>query len=261
MATQMKTRPSAGADSFQRRQKSPLASSERAQAYLQERDSTLEVAQEAGVVYLPLSALCSPDLQDQRHVLEKWVDSLIFPLWASDGRRGYAGRTLRLWKPSMDENEHKELLEASGKQTGGSEQHQIRRWRKTNPAGYFGVSSRRLAPCVVVVEGAFDRLALLAAGLEPAHVMALIGTALQVETLPLQVQSVVLALDGDESGQKAAQKVAGQVQAAGLTAPICAVPEDGQGTDWSERWRRVPDGDGTFPVFEAWSAGYAHVQV
>ena len=236
-----------------------LAASERAQAYLQERAIPLEVAQAAGVVYLPPAALNSADLWCQRPLLEKWVDSLIFPLWAASGQRGYAGRTLRLWEPGMDENKHKELLEAHARQTGGNEQSKIRRWRKTNPAGYFGVSPRSLAPCVVIVEGAFDRLALLAASLPAPDVLAVIGTALQVETLPLQVQSVVLALDGDESGQKAAQKLAGEVQAAGLAVTMCPVPEDGQGKDWSERWRCVSDGDGVYPVFEGWSSGYTHV--
>ena len=103
------------------RMRDALASSERAQAYLQERAIPLEVAQAAGVVYLPPAALNSADLQGQRHLLEKWIDALIFPLWASDGRRGYAGRTLRLWEPEMDENEHKELLEAHARQMGGSE--------------------------------------------------------------------------------------------------------------------------------------------
>src|SRR5207248_750633 len=101
------------------RMRTALASSERAQTYLQERAIPLEVAQAAGVVYLPPAALNSPDLQGQRPLLEKWMDALIFPLLASSGQRGYAARTLRLWEPGMDENKHKELLEAHTKQAGG----------------------------------------------------------------------------------------------------------------------------------------------
>jgi hypothetical protein len=149
------------------RMQTALASSERAQSYLHERANPLEVAQAAGVVYLPPLALKSPDLREQQHLIAKWVDRLIFPLWAADGRRGYAGRTLRLWKPGMDENEHKRQLDECDGQPGKDERHKVRRWRKTNPAGWFGVGSKLLAPCVVIVEGAFDRLALLAAGLEP----------------------------------------------------------------------------------------------
>jgi DNA primase len=237
------------------RMRTALVQSERAQAYLRERAIPLEIAQATGVVYLPSSALRSPDLQAQRGLIEKWVDRLIFPLWAADGRRGYAGRSLRLWKPGMDENEHKHLVEEFDKQAGKDERRKIRRWRKSNPAGYFGVGPKSLTSCIVVAEGAFDRLALLAAGLESSHVIALVGTALQAEVLPLQVQSVVLALDGDESGQKAAQKLRGELQVAGLAAALCVVPQDGQGKDWSERWRLVPDGEGVYPVIEAWVAG------
>lgn len=242
------------------RMRAALESSERAQAYLRERAIPLEIAQAAGVVYLPPAALKSPDLQAQRRLVEKWVDRLIFPLWAANGRRGYAGRTLRLWKPGMDENKHKRLVEEFDARTGKDERRKIRRWRKTNPAGYFGVGSKSLAPCVVVVEGAFDRLALLAAGMESPDVIALVGTALQVEMIPLQVHAVVLALDSDESGQKAAQKLRSELQAAGLAATQCAVPRDEYGKDWSERWRRVPKQDGVFPVFEAWVNGYTCIE-
>jgi hypothetical protein len=179
------------------RMRTALVQSERVQAYLRERAIPLEIAQAAGVVYLPPSALKSPDLEAQRTLVEKWADRLIFPLWAADGRRGYAGRTLCLWKPGIDENEHKCLVEEFDKQAGKDERRKIRRWRKTNPVGYFGVGFKSLASCIVVVEGAFDRLALLAGGLESPDVIALVGTALQAEILPLQVQSVVLALDGE----------------------------------------------------------------
>ena len=91
--------------------------------------------------------------------------------------------------------------------------------------------------------------------------MALVGTALQVEALPLSVQSVVLALDGDESGQKATQKLADDIEAAGLAVTLCPVPDATYGKDWSERWRRAPDpvGDGIYPIFEAWSTGHNYV--
>jgi hypothetical protein len=141
----------------------------------------------------------------------------------------------------MDENEHKHLLDEYDSQAGKDGQRKIRRWRKTNPAGWFGVSPSLLAPHVIVVEGAFDRLALLAAGLGAHELLALVGTVLHVETLPLQVQSAVLALDGDDPGQKAARKLAGELQVAGLRTTLCTMPQDDYGKDWSERWRRMPD--------------------
>jgi hypothetical protein len=113
---------------------------------------------------------------------------------------------------------------------------------------------------MIVVEGAFDRLALLTGGIESYDVLALVGTTLQVDTLPLQVQSLVLALDGDASGQKATQKLAEEARIAGLAVTICAMPQDGYGKDWSERWRCVPEQEGVYPVFEAWSDGYASVE-
>ena len=47
--------------------------------------------------------------------------------------------------------------------------------------------------------------------------------------------------------------------AAGLATTLCTMPQDGYGKDWSERYRRVPDQDGVFPVFEAWSNGHVSV--
>jgi Toprim-like len=82
-----------------------------------------------------------------------------------------------------------------------------------------------------------------------------------MEILLLQVQLVVVALDADESGQKAASKLAGELQAAGLATTFCVMPQDGYGKDWSERWRRVPEHDGVAPVFEAWMNGYASVEL
>ena len=53
-----------------------------------------------------------------------------------------------------------------------------RRWIKTNPAGWFGFDAPAcLDEQVVLVEGGFDRLVLLAAGLPANAVIALVGTA------------------------------------------------------------------------------------
>jgi DNA polymerase I len=232
------------------RMQAALCSSARARSYLEQRAIPLEVAQAAGVVYLPAVALKSPDLQERRRLVEKWMDRLIFPLWAADGRRGYAGRTLRLWKPGMDENEHKALIEEWDRRAGKEEQGKIRRWRKTNPAGYFGVSLQALSEGLVVVEGAFDRLALLAAGGVPEQVIALVGTALQGECLPLQIRSVVLALDGDSSGKTATQKLRHQLRAGGIGAQICVLPEGAQEKDWSEIYR-IRGREGILPVLTA----------
>src|SRR5713226_8912294 len=54
------------------RMRAALTSSERAQTYLSERSIPLDVAQTAGVAYLPPSALKSPDLQEQHFLITKW---------------------------------------------------------------------------------------------------------------------------------------------------------------------------------------------
>ena len=59
----------------------------------------------------------------------------------------------------------------------------------------------------MLVEGAFDRLTLVAAGLPAPQIVALVGTAVQVEWLPAQVKTVVLALDGDNGGKEASSRL------------------------------------------------------
>ena len=72
----------------------------------------------------------------------------------------------------MDENAHKALLE---------QEHAPKRWIKTNPAGWFGYDPAQLGESLILVEGAFDRLTLLAAGFQASDVVALVGTAAQPE--------------------------------------------------------------------------------
>ncbi|HEY6409868.1 MAG TPA: toprim domain-containing protein, partial [Ktedonobacteraceae bacterium] len=139
-------------------------------------------------------------------------------------------RSLWRWQPGMDENEHKALLD----QSGGP-----KRWVKTNPAGWFGRDLDQLSDCLILVEGAFDRLALLAAGFQAAEVVALVGTALQVDWFPYQVKSVVLALDGDAGGLDAMYRLADHLARTGLCVSLCPPVQDGYGKDWNERWRRL----------------------
>ena len=206
-----------------------LAHSERARVYLNERGIPLEVAQMAGVCYLPPALLKRPELQMQRKALSRWTERILFPLNSPAGK-GYIGRSLWHWQPGMDENTHKSLLDKPGKP---------RRWIKTNPAGWFGLDLDQLAGCLIIVEGAFDRLALLAAGFHPTEVVALVGTSLQVDWFPYQVKSVVLALDSDEGGLDATRRLAECLARAGLCVSLCPPLQDGWGKDWSERWRRI----------------------
>ena len=146
-----------------------LASSRRAQLYLTQRGIPPTLALASGVGYLSRAAWeQAPVSKEQQQLLKRWIGRIIFPLGSPDGQ-GFIGRTLLKWEPGMDENAHKALLDQPGAP---------RRWIKTNPAGWFGFDAPAcLAEQVVLVEGGFDRLVLLAAGFPANAVIALVGTA------------------------------------------------------------------------------------
>jgi hypothetical protein len=220
-----------------------LACSSRAQAYLEERGVSLSLALAAGIGYLP-STLCPiPGGNKQHQRLCRWRDRLIFPL-ASPAGKGYIGRSLSGWQPGMDEDVHRALLE---------QPEAPRRWLKTRPAGWFGPDLTGLADFLILVEGAFDRLVLLAAGFQSTEVVALAGTALQIDWLPAWVRTVILALDADIAGQDAACRLANRLEQAGRNVIRCPPPHDGWGKDWCERWRRLGP-QSVWPLFEACSS-------
>ncbi len=208
---------------------------ERARAYLAERGIPYDIARDAGVGYIPADAKLSGSLA-------KWRDRLVFPLGSPAGS-GYAGRSLAGWEPGMDENTHKALLEA--------DPDGPRRWEKTYPAGWMGYDALATSAQVVICEGPFDRLALVAAGVPLAEVVALVGTAARAEWIPANVRDVVLALDGDAAGHERALTLRHELRAAGLDATICTpAAADGCGKDWSERWR-LAEWEGVLPVLDA----------
>lgn len=211
------------------RMRRSLVTSPRARLYLRERGIPLEVAQAAGVGYLPAMLLNEPQLRKERGVLQRWAERMIFPLHSPDGR-GYIGRSLWRWQPGMDETAHKAILERRASP---------KRWVKTNPAGWFGTDGEQGATTLLLVEGAFDRLTLLAAGLPPSAVVALVGTALPLDWLPAEVRGVVLALDGDEGGKEASRRLSEQLTQMGIHAQVCSLPSDTWGKDWNERWQHL----------------------
>ena len=224
-----------------------LVSSRRARLYLVERALPPPVAQACGVGYLS-RATCeqAPVSQEQQQLLKRWVGRIIFPLGSPDGQ-GFIGRTLLKWNPGMDENAHKALLEQPGSP---------RRWIKTNPAGWFGFDAPAcLAEQVVLVEGGFDRLALLSAGLPANTVIALVGTAARTAWLVRfapQVKNVLLALDADNGGAVATERLAGEFRRTGFIVTLCPPPRDQWGKDWCERWRRLGP-QSIWPLYEACS--------
>ena len=225
------------------RMRRSLVDSPRARLYLRERGIPLRVALATGVGYLPAALLNGTQMRMKRGVLRRWADRMIFPLYSPYGR-GYIGRALWQWQPGMNETTHKALLERPASP---------KRWIKTNPAGWFGPDGEQLADTIMLVEGAFDRLTLLAAGLPPSAIVALVGTALPIDWLPVGVKTVVLALDGDEGGKEASSRLTDQLIQDGIHVQVCSLAQDTWGKDWNERWQRLGQRS-VIPVFDAFSA-------
>jgi len=245
-------RPSAARPQWQRDEVAALQASwplmreelasERAQAYLDERALPPEIAAAGDIGYLSRAGWHEAPVPPEQHeVLSRWIGRVVFPLGSPDGR-GYIGRTLVRWEPGMDENQHKAVLEAAD----------IKRWIKTNPAGWYGPHPSRYAPTLILVEGGFDRLACVAAGIPPQALVALVSTAAKAEWIiryAPQVRRIVLALDGDDGGREAMERLADEFQAASLTVSLCPPPQDGEGKDWSERYRLGGE-SGVWPLIE-----------
>ena len=106
---------------------------------------------------------------------------------------------------------------------------------------------------MILVEGGFDRLALLVAGLPANAVIALVGTAARTAWLTRfapQVKRVVLALDADDGGAAAMERLAVEFWQAGFIVTLCPPHHDQWGKDWSERWRRLGP-QSIWPLYEA----------
>jgi Toprim domain len=221
--------------SLEEQMRAALVHSPRAQAYLEERRIPLELVLAADVGYLPPTMSDMPSCAKKTGFLHRWGERIIFPL-ASPTGRGYIGRSLWGWSAGMDENVHKTLLEQA---------HAPKRWIKTNPAGWFGYNPEHLADRIILVEGAFDRLTLLAAGFRASEVVALVGIA-------AQVKSVILALDAAEGGTDAMRRLADRLAQAGYRVRLCPPPQDRWGKDWNARWQRIGS-QSVWPIYEAYA--------
>lgn len=211
-----------------------LASSRRARAYLDERSIPFALAEASSIGYLSRSAWEHTALPaEQRTLLTRWIGRLIFPLHSPDGP-GFIGRTLLKWEPGMNENVHKALLDRP---------RAPHRWIKTCPAGWFGFAEpTRLLEQVILVEGGFDRLALLAAGIPASMVVALVGTSARpswfMRSAP-QLRRILLALDADSGGLSATTRLVRLFHDARLDVAQYSPPPDAWGKDWSERFRQL----------------------
>ena len=195
-----------------------------AQVYLKARCIPIEVAATTHVGYLEVGAA----KKWGERLLRRWEDRILFPLQTQDTSGGFAGRLLTGWQQCVDEDTHKARLKQQG----------LRRWLKTNSAGWFWTPLTRPIAPLIVVEGPFDRLALLAAGFDAEEVMALVGTALPSLALPTAVQSLLLALDDDVAGREAAQRLVQQLQRQQVHVECCLTSSEFHGKDWSALWRQ-----------------------
>ena len=75
---------------------------------------------------------------------------------------------------------------------------------------------------------------------------------MQVEWLPAQVKTVMLALDGDDGGKEASIRLADQLTQAGLQVQVCLLGQTTWGKDWNELWQHLGQ-QSLAPVFEVLS--------
>lgn len=95
-------------------------------------------------------------------------------------------------------------------------------------------------------------MALLETGISP--LVAIIGTALDVDWLPRHLKRVTLAFDGDESGIEKSSKARDTIYEHGYDVTVCHAPQDNRGKDWSERHRRYGR-EGLAPLLDICACG------
>jgi len=196
-----------------------------AQAYLEARHIPLEIAHRVGVAYV------APETVDQYgEWLRPWEDRLLFPLITPGGEIGFTGRLLTHWQSCRDAAAHQARLRVEGHEP----------WRKTGVPGWFWDSHHLPhSEPVVVVDGPFDRLAVLAAGgFEPGDVVALVGQSFQPAWLS-GVRAVLFALNRSQSSKEAVEQLKQQLAWNGdIRGDVCHTRG---GNNWSECWRREGD--------------------
>ena len=212
--------------------KKALVEDQKARAYLVQRALPLEVAQMIGGAYVPWSSEIAPGLS-------RFADHLIFPYTP----QGFLGRTLRGWEPGITEEQHRKILLAN----------KMEAYWSTSVTGFLPAPPRRVC---VMVEGVFDGLSLLAAGLELGAVLVTAGPIFAVENLPSEVKIVVVALDGDKMGKQATKLMTEQLTRRGVSVITSLPPDDGLGKDWNERWQTTRE-NGLTPVLDAYQAALA----
>lgn len=227
---------------------SSATSHPRALAYFSQRGIPLWVVQELGIGYIPASNKDEIKKNPELWEMRLWLDRILFPL---PGQQ-FSGRSLFLWIPGMDENEHKKLLNAfndkweahntlmdedHGKEAWKYRKPTIPRYKVTPGGGYFRADILKDVDHATFMEGPFDVCAAYAAGIKDA--IAAGTNSVKVNAIPLKICDVTLAYDGDAAGIEAAEKWSKQLRRKGIAITRITPPDDGLGSDWSERYRRA----------------------
>lgn len=194
------------------------ADSKRARQYLSDRGISQETCEEFGVGYAPpggnwFAAFCEGRglvdaaiavglLKDcpVRGLVDLYVDRLMLPFLVGRNATGFTGR-------AMQEDQLPKYKHTAGSKAGQP------------PYGWQQEQHAALNKTALLVEGQFDVLAVNSAELPAAY--ALSGTSIsdaQARILRMRCQQVLVALDGDEAGQKATEKVMAKCREWGLKA-------------------------------------------
>ena len=163
--------------------------------FLKQKGGDLHLAQKLGLI------------KKKTHYYDFFRNRLMFPVFAKNGRDilAFGGRTLEEDQAKYI-NSTDSLLFHKGKTFYG--------WQ-------HAISFIRDSGKVVVVEGYTDYLSLYQRGIK--NVVATLGTALTEEHaffLSHYTEQVILSFDGDEAGQKAAQRSLKVLLSAGLTPKL-----------------------------------------
>jgi len=221
---------------------------DRARSYLAERAIPFELAQTQGLGYIP-ALLQIEHVTPELERFRRWCDRIIFPILTPKGEIGYCGRTLFLWEPGMDEDEHKKRLNDYNlqmKEQYGDKAlwHQMPRWKYTYQQGFFNWQAVKEFDTIVFVEGAFDALACMANGV--SNVIPIGTTGLDASILPISVCNALMGLDVDGPGSKAAKDLSKGLRRKGIDVQICT-PIDAK--DWSAAYR-ISGMQGLKPLIE-----------
>lgn len=194
-----------------------------AQAYLEARGIPLEIALRTGVSYVASEAA-----QHLHEHIRPWKERLLFPLLNAEGDMvGLTGRLIRGWQSCCDVADHQRRLHASG---------QIP-WMKVGLPGWFW-NPHRLPPSdpVILVDGSFDRLAVLATGhFHDGEVIALVGTTVQPAWLS-KVRSVLFAIRDAHASKDVYRQMKQHLAWHRISVGTCQLPSNRR--NWSECWRR-----------------------